>query len=271
MSKSFDKLLDIVAKLRSPEGCPWDRKQNLYSMTDDFLEEAYELVAAIKNDDKENICEELGDVLLHVAMHSQIAAENDIFNIDEVAEGICEKLIRRHPHVFGDIKIDDADEVLKKWNSIKEQEKAGAPKHTLDKANKPAAAMLRASKLKKAAAKVGFDWDGPDGVFEKLDEEIQELKSAYKVNDKENIREELGDMFFVLVNLANHLGVNPEEALNEANDKFVKRFNYMEDELASTGKNIADATLQEMDALWNQAKAVFKKSRSKHLTKVFRR
>jgi MazG family protein len=222
------------------------------------LEEAYELVEAIKNDDTSNICEELGDVLLHVVFHSQVAAEQGLFTIDDVTDGIVTKLIRRHPHVFGDIQLADAEAVLRKWDEIKQKEKLDAGIKTtasiLTKANKPAPVLVKATKLQEAASKVGFDWATHTDVLNKADEELAELKHAIESGSQAEQQEEIGDLLFVLTNLARHIGVNPEQALAEANQKFVRRFGYVEARLADMGKTPADSTLEEMDTLWNEVR-----------------
>ncbi len=255
MKKIFNDLLDTVAVLRGPAGCPWDKKQTLYSMKDDFVEEAYELVQALDKKDLPNICEELGDVLLHVALHAQIAKEEGWFDIDDVTDNIVKKLVRRHPHVFGDVNITDSGGVLKQWEEIKAQEK-GTPStfRILEKADKGLPTLPKSEKLQKAAAKVGFDWKKPEDVLDKVAEEYAELKEACGKGHRDEVKEELGDLLFVLVNLARHYGFSADEALRGANDKFVKRFNHIEDRLAERGKKPADSTLDEMESLWLEAK-----------------
>jgi tetrapyrrole methylase family protein/MazG family protein len=250
---NFDKLKAAVDALRGENGCPWDKAQTLYSMKDDFIEEAYELVEALDKDDTPNICEELGDVLLHVLLHARIASEDGKFSIDDVMEGINTKLIRRHPHVFANENITESDAVLKRWEEIKAEEKKSVNKHYLDKANKALPALLKAHKLQHAAAKVGFDWAGPGDVLLKADEEMEELCVAAAEGDTAHIKEELGDLLFVLVNLARHYGFTADEALRGANEKFVTRFNYIEESLTNKGRSLESASLDEMESLWQQA------------------
>jgi tetrapyrrole methylase family protein/MazG family protein len=256
MKNDFNKLIDVVAIIRGPNGCPWDKKQNLYSLTDDFLEEAYEFVEAIKNDDIPNICEELGDVLLHVVIHTQMASESGLFTMDDVTDGIVSKIIRRHPHVFGDLNISDPDAVLVKWEEIKKEEKLKAgiaeADSILRKAKKPAPVLTKAVKLQAAAAKVGFDWPTHEAVLGKADEELAELKDAATSGDKAAITEELGDLLFIMANLARHFDIDPNEALEQANKKFVRRFGYVEQKLAEAGKTPDESNLEEMDSFWNE-------------------
>jgi tetrapyrrole methylase family protein/MazG family protein len=256
----FNKLIDIVATLRGPNGCPWDKKQTLYSLRGDFIEEAWEVVAALDDKDSVNLCEELGDVLLHVVMHAEIASEDGLFNIDDVTEGIVTKLIRRHPHVFGDENIQDPNAVLDRWEQIKADEKQEkVKKHYLYKAAKPLPAMMQAEKLQNAVKKVGFDWESPSPVLEKLDEELAELKEAYASGDKDSMMDELGDLLFVAVNLASHMGFSAEDALKRANAKFVRRFNYIEDALEAEGESLENADLERMEAKWQEAKKTEKR------------
>ena len=255
MKKSFADLLETVAVLRGPNGCPWDRKQTLYSMKDDFIEEAYELVSALDKKELPNICEELGDVLLHVVLHTQIAKEEGFFDIDSVTDNIVNKLVRRHPHVFDKVNITDSDEVLKQWEAIKAQEKGGKSiTRTLDKVNRASPTLPKSEKLQKAAAKVGFDWKTPEDVMDKVAEEYAELKEACVSGNPEIIKEEAGDLLFVLVNLCRHYGFSADEALRATNDKFVKRFNYIEDTLAERGEKLTDSNLEIMEQLWQEAK-----------------
>jgi tetrapyrrole methylase family protein/MazG family protein len=245
----FNRLKNIVEELRGEHGCPWDKAQTLGSMREDFIEEVYEAVEAIDKMDVENIREELGDVLLHVLLHSQIAAEAGLFTIDDVMEGIAEKLIRRHPHVFGSENISEPEHVVKRWEEIKAGEKR-SPRRLLDKANKALPPLEKSHKLQAAAAKVGFDFPTDSEALQKVEEEFQELKDAFAKQDGDKIKEELGDALFALVNAARRLGFTASEALRFANDKFIRRFNYIEDNLP----DLQNATLAEMDALWLKAK-----------------
>jgi tetrapyrrole methylase family protein/MazG family protein len=254
MKKSFNDFVEIVATLRSPDGCAWDREQTLYSLRDSFIEEVYEAISAIDRRDIPNICEELGDVLLHVVLHAQIASEEKLFTIDDVVNSISEKIVRRHPHVFGEEKTSDVSEVLKRWDEIKKAERGQTSVRYLDKANRGAPTLPKATKLQEAAAKVGFDWKNPKDILNKIDEEVIELKSAIACDDNECIKEEIGDLLFVITNLARHHGFTADEALRSTNEKFVKRFNYIEDKLKANGRTLQEATLDEMEKLWLEAK-----------------
>jgi MazG family protein len=264
MSKQFKELVKIMARLRAPGGCPWDREQTYESLAEYLLEECYEAYDAIQvsaeTGETSNLKEELGDVLLQVVFHSTIAAERGDFTIDDVAEGVATKLVLRHPHVFEDKKLETADDVLDNWDELKkeEREQRGTTKKALDSIldEVPVAfpALIEGNKITKMAAKHGFDWANADQIFEKLDEETNELKEAMKTEDKTAIREELGDLLFVVVNLARKLGVEPEDALKKTNRKFRSRFKFVEDNLASKGKKLEDSDLEEMDRLWNAAK-----------------
>ncbi|MDR2400967.1 MAG: nucleoside triphosphate pyrophosphohydrolase [Deferribacteraceae bacterium] len=246
---AFNRLKKIVEELRGEHGCPWDKAQTLTSMRDDFIEEVYEAVAALDKMDVENIREELGDVLLHVVLHSRIAQEEGLFSIEDVIDGICEKLIRRHPHVFGNENISEPSAVVKRWEEIKSGEKK-TPLRLLDKADKALPPLEKAHKLQAAAAKAGFDFPTDASMFDKIKEEFSELNAAFSEKDTDKIKEEIGDLLFALANLSRRLGFTASEALRSANAKFVRRFNYIEDHLT----NLQDASLDEMDALWRKAK-----------------
>lgn len=254
--KKFDELTEIIKILRSPDGCPWDREQTLYSLKSAMMEEAAELLDALDNKDIENIKEELGDVLLHVVIHSQIAHEDKLFDIEDVIDNLNEKLVRRHPHVFANEKINSSAAVIKRWDEVKaaEQKCKPKPKSILDKTPNNLPSLLKSENLQKRAAKYGFDWENIDHVFDKLDEEVAELKNAYKNGSKEQTEEELGDVIFSAVNIGRHLSCSADEALRMTNNKFKKRFAYIEEQLEKQGKNLKDATLEEMDKLWNEAK-----------------
>ena len=255
--QEFDRLVDIVKRLRAPNGCPWDKKQTLYSLKDAIMEEAAELVDALDNKDIENIKEELGDVLLHVVFHSETASESGLFNIEDVAKGINEKLIRRHPHVFKDEHYETAEEVKVRWDKIKEEENKNKkmPESVLDKVPRNLPSLLQSEKLQKKASKYGFDWDNAEQVFDKLQEELNELKEAYMEQDKEHISEELGDVIFVLSRLASHLDISADEALRKVNNKFRIRFSYIEKALKNENKSLDSATIDEMEAKWQEAKS----------------
>ncbi len=265
MSKSFDELVSVMARLRAPGGCPWDREQTYASLSQYLLEEAYETFDAIheadSSGDTANLREELGDLLLQVVFHATIGAEKGDFTIDDVAAGVAQKLVLRHPHVFGDAKLERAEDVLDNWDELKANERAASGKimkqhaSILDDVPVHFPALLEALKVTKKAAKVGFDWQDKSQIFAKLDEEVDELKSAIEENDTANIDEEIGDLLFVIVNLARRLDVEPETALKKTNRKFRKRFRFIEDELAKAGSSLEDVSLETMDELWNAAKA----------------
>ena len=264
MSKSFDELVSIMARLRAPGGCPWDREQAYESLSQYLLEEAYETFDAIheagSSGDTANLVEELGDLLLQVVFHATIGTEKGDFTIDDVASGVSRKLVLRHPHVFGDAKLERAEDVLDNWDTLKANERAASGKKAkehdsiLDEVPVHFPALLEGLKVTKRAAKVGFDWENTEQIFAKLDEEVAELKSAISNEEKKNIEEELGDLLFVVVNLARKLDIEPETALKRVNRKFRQRFRFIEKGLQSVGKTPEGSGLEEMDALWNAAK-----------------
>lgn len=255
-----------MARLRAPGGCPWDREQTYDSLGEYLLEECYEAYDAIQTasetGDTDHLKEELGDVLLQVVFHSTIAAERGDFTIDDVAEGVSTKLVLRHPHVFEDLKLETADDVLDNWDELKKEERKQrgttkkATESILDEIPVAFPALIEGNKITKKAAKSGFDWENAEQVFEKLEEETAELKDAIKAGNKDSIREEIGDLLFVIVNLARKLGVEPEDALKKTNRKFRSRFEYVEKSLAADGKGLEDSNLEEMDRLWNAAKSI---------------
>ena len=265
MSKSFDELIAVMARLRAPGGCPWDAEQTYQSLSQYLLEEAYETFDAIhaagETGDTSHLVEELGDLLLQVVFHSTIAAERGDFTIDDVAAGVAKKLILRHPHVFADEKLERAQDVLDNWDTLKANERkaSGKPEKQaesiLDEVPLHFPALLEGLKLTKRAAKVGFDWQDVDRIFDKLEEEVTELKSAIDSGDAEHISEEIGDLLFVVVNLARRLDIEPETALKMTNRKFRRRFKFIETELAARGRTPETVNLAEMDALWDKAKA----------------
>jgi MazG family protein len=250
---TFEKLCEIVAKLRSPDGCPWDREQTHESLLPALIEEAYEVAGAARANDNANFREELGDLLLLIVMHAEIAREAGRFDIDSVLKDVTDKLIRRHPHVFGKSDARDSGAVLKQWESIKRAEKR-ADSHYL--ASLPAAlpALMRAQKAQSKVARVNFDWADARDVIAKVEEELDELKQAAVAKDQQSIEDEIGDLLFAMVNLARKVGLDAETALQIATNKFVKRFNRLEDELLSRGKRLGDADLAEMDQIWNAIK-----------------
>ena len=264
-SKAINDLLDIMAKLRDPDGgCPWDLEQDFSTIAPYTIEEAYEVADAIADGDMNELRDELGDLLLQVVFHAQMAQEEGHFTFEDVANSINAKMISRHPHVFGDGDATTTDGVNQTWEKIKASERAqkaetkGHDRHSaLDGVASALPALMRAEKLTKRAARVGFDWPSTDEVFGKLHEEIDELKAEMTENpDQDRIEDELGDMLFVMANLGRKLGVDPEVALRRANHKFTRRFHFIEDELAKDNRTASQSDLQEMDALWNKAKKV---------------
>ena len=264
MSKKFDELTAVMTRLRAPGGCPWDREQTYASLAQYLLEESHETFDAIQEADEtgdtKNLREELGDVLLQVVFHSTIAAERGDFTIDEVVSGVTQKLVLRHPHVFGDKKLETADDVLQNWDELKKDERKASGKiekeknSILDDVPFSFPALLEGQKLTKKAAKVGFDWENTKQVFDKLDEEVSELNEAIEQNSNEKASEEIGDILFVILNLARKLEVDAETALKKTNRKFRRRFAFIESELKKNGKTLEESNLEEMDALWNVAK-----------------
>jgi len=245
-------VIRIMEALRAPDGCPWDQEQTHDSLLKNLLEEAYEFVDAVKSGDDAAMQDELGDLFMQVVFHAQVAAEREAFNIGDVAEGLADKLIRRHPHVFGDRAATTVDEALDIWTGMKRVENADV----WDPAQVPRSmpALLRARKVQQKTAKVGFEWDEVDGAFDKLEEEIAEMRAAVKAGKIEQIEDEIGDVIFGVVNIARYLKVCPEVALTATTDKFVRRFSYVIDSLRAKGLSPEDATLEEMDVFWDEAK-----------------
>ncbi len=253
----FEKLCDIVARLRAPGGCPWDREQTNESLLPAVIEEAYEVAGALRGalraKDDANFREELGDLLLVIVMHAEIAAEANRFKIDNVISEVTEKLIRRHPHVFAKSDAADSDAVVRQWEAIKREEKKG-DSHYLASLPATLPALMRAQKAQKKVARVNFDWDKIEDVIAKADEELGETKAALASQDRQSIEEEIGDLLFAVVNLARKCSIDAESALQKATDKFRARFNRLEDELTAQGKRLGDVDLAEMDAIWNAIK-----------------
>src|SRR6184192_1810085 len=249
----FERLCDIVAKLRAPGGCPWDREQTHESILPQMIEEAYELSEAVRANDTAHFREELGDVLLHVIMQAEIAREAGRFNIDDVLRQISEKLVRRHLHVFGTSDARDSGAVLKQWEAIKREEKK-SDSHYLASLPKALPALIRGQKAQSKAARVNFDWTEVRDVIAKVEEELCEVKEAIASQDREMITDEIGDVLFAVVNLARKCEIDAESALQKATDKFVARFNRLEDELRRQGKRLGDVDLAEMDAIWERIK-----------------
>lgn len=247
----------IVALLRAPGGCPWDAEQTHESSRRDFLEEAYEVAEAIDEGDPDHLKEELGDVLLQVVFHAQMEKEAGRFDLDDAADGVCKKLIYRHPHVFGEVQVSGSAQVLENWDKLKRKEK-GQETHTdaLNAVARSLPSLWRAEKVQKKARKAGFDWDDVSGPLDKLDEELDELKTA--VAEGSNIEEELGDLLFAAVNLARFVKVDCENALNAATEKFIRRFAQVENLAAQRGSAMESMTLEELDKLWDEAKAAEK-------------
>ncbi|MHB8173786.1 MAG: nucleoside triphosphate pyrophosphohydrolase [Nitrospirota bacterium] len=251
----FEDIVDVMAKLRGPGGCPWDREQTHESLKPFLVEETYEVLEAIDEGDPSKVKEELGDLLFQIIFHARLASERGEFSIDDVLMRINEKMRIRHPHVFGDRKLTTSAEVLADWEKIKKAEKGYSErKSILEGVPKDLPALIRAHRLQDRAARVGFNWEKIQDVAAKLDEEIGEFKQTLKENDPARMEDELGDIFFVLVNIARFIGVNPEDALRKTISKFISRFQYIEEKAAETGMELSDMTLAEMDRLWDEAK-----------------
>lgn len=252
---TFEELLEIMRILRSPAGCPWDREQDHESLKKYFIEETYEALEAIDLKSPEKLCEELGDVLLQVVFHARIAEENGQFSITDVVQGVSEKMVHRHEHVFGEKHADTADDVIDLWENIKKEEK-GVKTQTEVLKDVPVIlpALIRSYKVQEKAARIGFDWDHFEDAWKKVQEETKEFYEAYKSNDKEKTSEELGDLLFAVVNVARFLKIQPELALTGTINKFIKRFEYIETESRKDGKNLTEMSLKEMDLLWEEAK-----------------
>ncbi len=259
MSESIDRLIAIMDRLRDPGGCPWDREQTLETLAGYLLEEAHEVTEAVRSGDGGSLCEELGDLLLQIVFMARIAREKGWCDFDAIADGISEKMIRRHPHVFGETEVDGAGEVVRNWEAIKRQERGGDSKTSvLDGVPTSLPALLKAYRMTQKAAAVGFDWERPADVIDKLREEVSELEAEVRAGDEaslERIRSEMGDVLFVMANLARHLGVEPETAMQETNSRFARRFKGVEALAAAAGRSLDEMTLAELDALWNEVKA----------------
>lgn len=251
----FEDLVKIVKILRAPGGCPWDREQTHKSIRSNFIEETYEAVEAIDTEDNDLLKEELGDVLLQVALHSEIESEKGTFNIDDVCDGVCKKLIIRHPHVFGNVNADTTEQVLKNWDAVKMQTKEQKTQtQAMESVSKALPSLMRSSKVQQKAAKVGFDWSNAEDALAKLYEECDELKEAVSKGDTDNQYEELGDVLFSAVNVARLLKIDSEHALYDACDKFIGRFSKVEALAKERGIDMKSATLSELDSLWDEVK-----------------
>jgi tetrapyrrole methylase family protein / MazG family protein len=251
----FETLRRVIATLRGPNGCPWDRKQTHESLKKYLIEEAYELLDAIDRQDDDNMIEELGDVLLQVMLHAQIGEDEGMFSINDVIHSITEKMIRRHPHVFGDIAVENADEVVRNWESIKAEEKGEQPASLLDKVVKSLPGLLKAYEYQSKAAKVGFDWPDVQPMWDKVKEEMVEFQQEASVSsNQQKLISEFGDLLFALVNIARYYNINPEEALAMTNEKFYRRFTYIEEQVKVRGWDITSLTLEQLDKFWEEAK-----------------
>ncbi|HEX3559506.1 MAG TPA: nucleoside triphosphate pyrophosphohydrolase [Pyrinomonadaceae bacterium] len=279
MPASFQDLVALMSRLRSPEGCPWDREQTYATLAPMILEEAYEAFEAVEEASEgrpEHLREELGDLLFQIVFYAQVAAERGEFDIEDVTDRIHAKMVRRHPHVFGDVKVRDNEELLRNWEALKAEEKRAAGKDEatddaslLDGVSRKAPALMEAHQLTTKAARVGFDWQNVDDVFDKLSEEIEELRVAIRERrdagveakaEQQHVREEIGDLLFAVTNIARHLQVEPEAALKLTNRKFRSRFRYIEQSLRARGRDIRGATLEEMEKLWQEAKSLGRES-----------
>jgi MazG family protein len=247
------RLKEVVAQLRAPDGCPWDREQTHSSLRAALIEESHEVIEAIDNSDDTHLREELGDILLQVVMHSQMASERDAFTLDDVASVVADKMVRRHPHVFGDKSAADSDAVLRQWDQIKRTEKGGQT-GALDSISTALPALLRAQNAQKKAGRVGFDWPDVEPVYAKIVEETEEIREAVAADDPKAIEAEIGDLLFSVVNLARKLGVDAETSLAGSTRRFIRRFQAIESELRVDGKKMEETPLDELDRLWEKVK-----------------
>ena len=251
--KAINRLLDIMDDLR--EKCPWDKKQTLESLRHLTIEETYELADAILDDNLQEIKKELGDVLLHIVFYAKIGSEKNAFDIADVANSICDKLIDRHPHIYGDIKVDNEEDVKRNWEQLKLKE---GKTSVLEGVPKSLPAVVKANRIQDKVAGVGFDWEQPEQVWEKVQEELSELNTEIKKGNKENIEKEFGDVLFSMINYARFIGVNPENALEKTNKKFINRFQYLEKAAKKEGKQLSEMSLAEMDVYWEASKKLYK-------------
>ena len=250
---NFDDLLRIMEILRAPDGCMWDREQDHHSIRRNFIEETYEVCEAIDEEDAEHLKEELGDVLLQVVFHAQMEKEKGVFDIGDVADGVCKKLNYRHPHIFGDVEVSSSDEILTNWDALKRKEKhQETDTSALESVAKSLPGLIRAEKLQKKAAKVGFDWEDVQGAVDKVEEELDEVRRALAGDG--DVEEELGDLLFAVVNVARRKKVDAERAVEKTCNKFVRRFGLMEQQAAQEGRTLSELSLAELDALWERAK-----------------
>jgi XTP/dITP diphosphohydrolase len=249
--QSFARLLDIMDELRAK--CPWDQKQTMQTLRHLTIEETYELGDAILDNDLQEIKKELGDVLLHIVFYSKIGSETQSFDIADVCNEICEKLIHRHPHIYGDVVVENEEEVKQNWEKLKLKE---GKKSVLEGVPKSLPALVKASRIQDKVKGVGFDWEEPEQVWEKVQEELQEFRDEIEVGDQEKMEAEFGDVLFSMINYARFLNINPEDALERTNKKFIKRFQYLESKADELGKSLSDMSLAEMDVFWNEAKKI---------------
>ena len=261
IAEQFVKLVEIMRRLLAPEGCPWDKQQTHKSLKPYLIEEAYEVIESIDAENSEELKEELGDLLLQIVFHSELAHKEGKFDIGDVLESICQKMIHRHPHVFGKERWDTPEEVLRNWECLKqsEREQKQGEEHVsiLEGIPRSLPSLIRAHRLQDRAARVGFDWNHIEEVYAKVTEELEELRRLMKQKNAnpERIEDEFGDLLFALVNLARFLKIHPEEALQHTNEKFIRRFSFIEEQARNRGKDLSSMTLEEMDALWEQAKS----------------
>ncbi len=250
---AFNRLLDIMDELR--EKCPWDKKQTLESLRHLTIEETYELADAILDNDLEEIKKELGDVLLHIVFYAKIGSEKQAFDIADIANSISDKLIDRHPHIYGDVQVENEEEVKQNWEKLKLKE---GKKSVLEGVPKSLPAVVKANRIQDKVAGVGFDWEEPHQVWEKVQEELDELNEEIEKGNQENIEKEFGDVLFSMINYARFINVNPENALEKTNKKFINRFQYLEEAAKKAGKDLSDMSLTEMDVFWNESKKLYK-------------
>lgn len=256
MSKNFDELVSVMERLRGKNGCPWDKQQTRESLKPFLIEETYEVLEAIDEKDMDKLKEELGDLLYQILFHAQISKEMGAFDIEDVLTTSREKMIRRHPHVFEEKKVDTAEEVLKNWEAIKRSEKKKERHSILDGVPVHLPALLRAHKLQSKAARVGFDWKKVDQVFLKVKEEMKEFEEAFRAKNRDRMEDELGDLLFALVNIGRFIEVNPEDALHKSISRFISRFRHIEEEISKAGKKWENVSLEEMELLWQEAKSL---------------
>jgi tetrapyrrole methylase family protein / MazG family protein len=260
-AQAVEKLAAVMARLRGPDGCPWDREQTLKTLRPYLLEETYEVLEAIDAGDPREHCEELGDLLLQIVFQAQLAQEEGKFDLADVAEAIASKLVSRHPHVFGDASVKDAEGVMRQWAALKRKEKEakGGGKSVLEGVPREMPSLARAERLTEKASRIGFDWPDAGGARRKVDEELGELDEAIASGDRQAMEDELGDVLFAVANLSRKLSLPPEEALRRTLGRFIERFQFVEDGLARRGVGHGEATLSQMDDLWNEAKALSRK------------